>query len=85
MWDSASGAEVWRLKKKAHDGHVTALEWWNSADGGEGGGCFVSGGQDGCVRVSYCWWGSWPYVPFPEGSRAAMYVSGANSVRRFLK
>ncbi|KAF5826437.1 WD40-repeat-containing domain protein [Dunaliella salina] len=50
VWDTASGAEAWRLKKKAHDGHVTALEWWDAGDPAADG-CFVSGGQDGCVRV----------------------------------
>lgn len=50
VWDTASGAEAWRLKKKAHDGHVTALAWWDDGDPPMAG-CFVSGGQDGCLRV----------------------------------
>jgi WD40 repeat protein len=62
--DTASGAEIWKLKKKAHDGHVTALEWWDVDGEGCASGCFVSGGQDGYVRVRCCKWGcskSWHF------------------------
>jgi len=44
VWDAATGAEAWRLKKAGHAGHVTSLAWWDAADSGASG-CFVSGGQ----------------------------------------
>lgn len=62
LWDTGSGGVSWRIKN-VHVGHVTALAWFDpagsrgsgaDADGGGGGphaGCFVSGGQDGVVRV----------------------------------
>lgn len=34
-----------------HSGHVTSLAWWEAGDGSALSGCFVSGGQDGVVRV----------------------------------
>jgi len=52
VWDAASASESWRLKKKAHDGHVTSLQWFDAAEPGLEG-CFASGGQDGFVRVRH--------------------------------
>ncbi|KAG2484442.1 hypothetical protein HYH03_016752 [Edaphochlamys debaryana] len=62
LWDTGAGGVSWRMRG-AHQGHVTALAWFEAegaggpfAGGGGGGGgemagCFVTGGQDGCVRV----------------------------------
>ncbi|MEW5302349.1 MAG: hypothetical protein WDW36_005146 [Sanguina aurantia] len=50
LWDVSSGSSGWRLKS-IHSGHVTSLAWWDAGDGSALGGCFVSGGQDGVVRV----------------------------------
>lgn len=59
-WDLGSGISSWGVSA-AHQGHVTALTWQQSASGqhdqlqqdpGAGSSCCaVSGGQDGCVRV----------------------------------
>ncbi|EFJ44249.1 hypothetical protein VOLCADRAFT_118805 [Volvox carteri f. nagariensis] len=59
LWDMSSGGVSWRMKN-VHQGHVTSLAWFEEGGGGggggasapgEGGGCFVTGGQDGVVRV----------------------------------
>ncbi|GFR45674.1 hypothetical protein Agub_g7088, partial [Astrephomene gubernaculifera] len=57
LWDTSSGSGSgvgWRMKN-VHAGHITALAWWEEGGAGGGGGglggCFVSGGQDGAVRV----------------------------------
>ncbi|GIL71317.1 hypothetical protein Vretimale_2829 [Volvox reticuliferus] len=53
LWDTSSGATSWRMRN-VHQGHVTALAWFDEGGGageGEAAGCFVTGGQDGVVRV----------------------------------
>ncbi|GLC37310.1 hypothetical protein PLESTB_001137600 [Pleodorina starrii] len=53
LWDISAGGVSWRMKN-VHQGHVTALAWFDENAGsspGEGEGCFVTGGQDGVVRV----------------------------------
>ena len=52
VWDTASAALVWRLKK-IHKGHVTAMEWLPSyaSDAAPDHHHFLTGGQDGLLRM----------------------------------
>lgn len=60
-WDLAAGAALGR-PLPAHNGHCTALEWWDTGGCSDSGSCstatvqqasllLLTGGQDGCVRA----------------------------------
>mmetsp|Transcript_9248 Transcript_9248/g.23366 ORF Transcript_9248/g.23366 Transcript_9248/m.23366 type:complete len:501 (-) Transcript_9248:250-1752(-) len=49
LWDLHTGGSSWRLKN-VHRGHITALAWYGGG-GEEDTHLFMSGGQDGCLRV----------------------------------
>lgn len=51
VFDIETGVLVSGGCRAAHCGHVTALFAFSDTEGGRGGGCFVSGGQDGFIRV----------------------------------
>jgi WD40 repeat protein len=48
--EAAYGGEAWRLKN-IHRGHITSLCWWYNSHEPNFGGLFMSGGQDGVLRV----------------------------------
>ena len=48
--EAADGGEAWRLKN-IHRGHITSLCWWYNSHEPNFGGLFMSGGQDGILRV----------------------------------
>ena len=43
LWDTSAADVSWRMKN-VHQGHITAMAWFN-ADDSEWGGSFVTGGQ----------------------------------------